>query len=267
MYVEYSGTAWTGFLKQPTEVGIDADWVYEQTAKGMKEQFGLDYLPTLGFSNAYVFAVPRAFAEEHGLEKISDLIPLAGRLTLGGTLAFMGDRPDGIRGAEAVYGFKFRRNRAMDHALLFQALQLRQVDVIVPFSTDGQVAALDLVVLEDDRGVFPPYHAGILVREDVLEENPGLREILEKLSGRIDERTMAELNYEVDGKRRERARGGLGVPQGAGSDRLIRPAVPAESNRPFAVPHGVRGPGDFRGSRTPFLCPPPPLDSAEKNDP
>src|SRR5690606_26811896 len=114
MYVEYSGTAWTGFLKQPTEVGIDADWVYEQTAKGMKEQFGLDYLPTLGFSNAYVFAVPRAFAEEHGLEKISDLIPLAGRLTLGGTLAFMGDRPDGIRGAEAVYGFKFRRNRAMD---------------------------------------------------------------------------------------------------------------------------------------------------------
>lgn len=203
MYVEYSGTAWTGFLKQPTEVGIDADWVYEQTAKGMKEQFGLDYLPTLGFSNAYVFAVPRAFAEEHGLEKISDLIPLAGRLTLGGTLAFMGDRPDGIRGAEAVYGFKFRRNRAMDHALLFQALQLRQVDVIVPFSTDGQVAALDLVVLEDDRGVFPPYHAGILVREDVLEENPGLREILEKLSGRIDERTMAELNYEVDGKRRD----------------------------------------------------------------
>src|SRR5690606_40894916 len=89
------------------------------------------------------------------------------------------------------------------HPVLLPARKLRQLVVIVPFSPDGQIAALDLVVLEDARGVFPPYHAGILVREDVLEENPGLREILEKLSGRIDERTMAELNYEVDGKRRD----------------------------------------------------------------
>lgn len=203
MYVEYSGTAWTGFLKEELEEGVDPDLLYEQTAAGLEEQFGLVFLPTLGFSNTYVFVAKQDLVNQYGLEKVSDLIPIADRLTLGGTLAFMGDRPDGIRGAERVYGFKFRRNRGMDHALLFQALQLGQVDAIVAFSTDGQIAAMDLVMLEDDRGVFPPYHAGILIRKEVLERHPEVRSILSPLEGLIDEHTMARLNYEVDGSRRD----------------------------------------------------------------
>lgn len=205
MYVEYSGTAWTGFLKQELGIGVDPDLLYEQTAAGMKEQFGIVTLPekTIGFSNTYVFVVTKELAEKHGLTKVSDLVPIANRLTLGGTIAFMGDRPDGIRGAESVYGFKFRRNRPMDHALLFQALQLGQVDAIVAFSTDGQIAAMDLVMLEDDKGVFPPYHAGVLVREEVLERHPEVATILSRLEGLIDEPTMARLNYEVDGARRD----------------------------------------------------------------
>jgi len=204
MYVEYSGTAWTGFLKEEISVGVDPDLLYQQTAAGMKERFGMEFLPerTIGFSNTYVFVVTRETAEKYNLSKVSDLIPIADQLTLGGTIAFMGDRPDGIRGAEQTYGFKFRRNRAMDHALLFQALQLGQVDAIVAFSTDGQIAAMDLVMLEDDRGTFPPYHAGVLVRGETLEKYPEIRDILAKLEGLIDEHTMATLNYEVDGNRR-----------------------------------------------------------------
>src|SRR5690606_766168 len=204
MYVEYSGTAWTGFLKEEISVGVDPDLLYQQTAAGMKERFGMEFLPerTIGFSNTYVFVVTRETAEKYNLSKVSDLIPIADQLTLGGTIAFMGDRPDGIRGAEQTYGFKFRRNRAMDHALLFQALQLGQVDAIVAFSTDGQIAAMDLVMLEDDRGTFPPYHAGVLVRGETLEMYPEIRDILAKLEGLIDEHTMATLNYEVDGNRR-----------------------------------------------------------------
>jgi len=204
MYVEYSGTAWTGFLKEEISVGVDPDLLYQQTAAGMKERFGMEFLPerTIGFSNTYVFVVTRETAEKYNLSKVSDLIPIADQLTLGGTIAFMGDRPDGIRGAEQTYGFKFRRNRAMDHALLFQALQLGQVDAIVAFSTDGQIAAMDLVMLEDDRGTSPPYHAGVLVRGETLEKYPEIRDILAKLEGLIDEHTMATLNYEVDGNRR-----------------------------------------------------------------
>jgi Periplasmic glycine betaine/choline-binding (lipo)protein of an ABC-type transport system (osmoprotectant binding protein) len=204
MYVEYSGTAWTGFLKEEIAVGVDPDLLYQQTAAGMKERFGMEFLPerTIGFSNTYVFVVTQETADKYNLSKVSDLIPIADQLTLGGTIAFMGDRPDGIRGAEQTYGFKFRRNRAMDHALLFQALQLGQVDAIVAFSTDGQIAAMDLVMLEDDRGTFPPYHAGVLVRGETLEKYPEIRDILAKLEGLIDEHTMARLNYEVDGNRR-----------------------------------------------------------------
>src|SRR5690606_41960552 len=94
-------------------------------------------------------------------------------------------------------------NWAPSPAFRCRARQRRPACLVVAFWRAGQIAALGLVGWEDGRGVRPPYHAGILVREDVLEENPGLREILEKLSGRIDERTMAELNYEVDGKRRD----------------------------------------------------------------
>lgn len=205
MYVEYSGTAWAGFLNEEVEVGMDPDWLFEATAKGMKEQFGLDVLDNIGFSNTYVFVVTKELAEQHNLRTVSDLIPIAKDLTLGGTIAFMGDRPDGIRGAESVYGFKFRRNRSMDHALLFQALQLKQVDAIVAFSTDGQIAAMDLVMLEDDLGVFPPYHAGVMIREEILEANPDIREVLGQLAGLIDEHQMATLNFEVDDKRRDDA--------------------------------------------------------------
>lgn len=203
MYVEYSGTAWTGFLNESLVEGMDPDELYEKTAAGMRERFDMEMLPTLGFSNSYVFATTKEIAEQYNLSKVSDLIPVANRLTLGGTLAFMGDRPDGIRGAEKTYGFKFRRNRALDHALLFQALQLKQVDVIVPFSTDGQNAALDLVLLEDDRRAFPPYHAGVIAPVELFEQYPELREALGRLEGLLDESTMAQLNYQVDGHRRD----------------------------------------------------------------
>jgi len=203
LYVEYSGTAWMGFLKQELEAGVDPDALYERAVEGLREQFGLEMFPTIGFSNTYVFVVTREMAERHNLTKVSDLIPIAGQLTIAGTPTFMSDRLDGIRGVERVYGMRFRRNRGMDHSLLFQALQLRQVDVIVAFSTDGQIAALDLVTLEDDRGVFPPYHAGVLARPDVLAEHPEIRTVLSKLEGLIDERTMAELNYQVDGERKD----------------------------------------------------------------
>src|SRR5690606_30867767 len=87
MYVEYSGTAWMGFLQEELEEGVDPDELYEKTVAGLKERFGLELLPTIGFSNTYVFAVPKQTAEQYGLSKVSDLIPVANRLTLGGTLA------------------------------------------------------------------------------------------------------------------------------------------------------------------------------------
>lgn len=203
VYPEYTGTAWAVHLGHALEIGLDPEQLYEDVTREFREKHGLEFLPALGFNNTYVFAAPRALVNKHNLTKVSDLIPIAKQLTLGGSIDFMGDRPDGIRGVEKVYGMKFRRNRAVESGLLFQALQLRQVDLIVAFATHGQIAAMDLVMLTDDRQLFPPYDTGIVVRSDVLKANPELRTVLGKLEGKINEATMARLNYEVDGHRKD----------------------------------------------------------------
>lgn len=203
VWISYTGTLWTVILGNELEVGIDPVQLYRDTQVALKEELDLLLLEPIGFNNTYVFVVPQALANRHNLQKVSDLIPIAGQLSIGGSILFMGDRPDGIQGVERVYGMRFRRNRAIESGLLFQALQLGQVDVIVAFSTHGQIAALNLVTLEDDRNLFPPYDAGIVVRADLFERYPEVEGILNKLAGAIDDATMAALNYEVDGKRRD----------------------------------------------------------------
>lgn len=202
IWMSYSGTIWAVLLGNELEPGVDPDDLYRRAQEQLKARYNMELLAPVGFNNTYVFVAPKAFVERYGVQKVSDLIPLAGNLTLGGSLAFMGDRPDGIRGVERVYGMTFRRTRAIESGLLFQALQLGQVDLIVAFSTHGQIAALDLAVIEDDRRLFPPYHAGFIVRSELLEQYPQLRELLGRLSGILDDATMARLNYEVDGHRR-----------------------------------------------------------------
>lgn len=202
VWMSYSGTIYSVLLGNELVLGADPDELYREAQKQLLERHNLVLLEPIGFNNTYVFVADRNLVERHGLTKVSDLAPIAHTLTLGGSLLFMGDRQDGIRGVESVYGLKFRRTRPIESGLLFQAMQLGQVDLIVAFSTHGQIAALDLVMLEDDKQLFPPYHAGLIVRAEVLEAYPEVREVLGKLTGAIDDVTMARLNYEVDGHRR-----------------------------------------------------------------
>lgn len=70
--------------------------------------------------------------------------------------------------------------------------------MIDAFSTDGLLKQFNLKVLKDDKKVFPPYYAAPIIREDTLEKHPELQDILNRLSGKIDDKTMMELNYKVD---------------------------------------------------------------------
>jgi substrate binding protein of glycine betaine ABC transport system len=125
--------------------------------------------------------------------------------------------------------------------LLYQALADGKVDLVVASATDGLIAAMDLVVLEDDRHYFPPYDAVPVMNEASLRRHAGLAEAVESLAGRIDEKAMRRMNYLVDGEHRR----------------------PADVAREFLAGAGLRSrlqPGDVRspslGSRergTPFL--------------
>ena len=109
-------------------------------------------------------------------------------------------------GLVRAYGLRFQiPPREMDLGLLYQALRDGQVDLVVGSATDGLIAALGLVVLEDDRRYFPPYDAVPVVRTASLERHPRLAEALSSLAGRIDAATMRRLNLAVDGEHRDPA--------------------------------------------------------------
>ena len=201
-YVEYTGTALTAILKQPPE--NDPEGVRRKVGE-MLAKDGITTLPPLGFENTFAILMRREQAETLGIRKISDLARHAGTLRAGFGPEFM-NRADGYPGLVKAYGLDFAvRPREMDRNLLYQAVERKTLDVAAGDSTDGRVASLDLVQLDDDRRYFPPYEAVPLVRAETLAKHPKLREALERLSGKIDAATMRKLNHEVDGLKRDPA--------------------------------------------------------------
>ena len=215
-YVEYTGTGLLAILEMelpegttggaaasPTAgdmgtpmAGGGMDAVYEIVKAEYQAQFNLVWLDPLGFNNTYVLVMRPDQAAELGVTKISDLAGVAGDLTFGATQEFL-TRPDGLPGIQELYGIEFGEAQGFDPGLVYQALTEEDVDIISGFATDGQIAQLGLTALEDDLGFFPPYFACPVVRQELLDEDPAVREVLNQLAGKIDDATMAGLNARV----------------------------------------------------------------------
>lgn len=195
-YVEYSGTAYTAILKQKNST--DPQEVFELVKKEYEKNWQLLWLPPLGFNNSFAVIVRPDEAKKHGLKNISDLVKVQENFRAGFGYEFM-ERADGYQGMSRHYGFKFKQNpKIMDLGLLYQALKQHEADVIVGSGTDGLIAKLGLVVLEDDKKYFPPYHASLVLRQVSLKRHPQLKTLLENLSGKISETEMQDLNKQVD---------------------------------------------------------------------
>ncbi|HEX8651221.1 MAG TPA: glycine betaine ABC transporter substrate-binding protein [Pyrinomonadaceae bacterium] len=201
LYPEYTGTSYTAILHhQPI---TDPRAVYEQVKREYAENFHTEVSAPLGFSNDFAILVRGTDARRLNLKTISDVAPHAARMRAGLGQDFM-SRADGYPGFSRAYGLKFSgRPREMDLSLTYRALAAGQVDLIAGNSTDGLIAALDLVQLEDDRHYFPPYEAVILIREETLARIPVAAEALARLHNAISTDEMRRLNYEVDGKKRD----------------------------------------------------------------
>ena len=161
-------------------------------------RFGLVWGKPFGFNNTFAITVRRRDATRYGLTRISDLARLAPRWKAGFGYEFL-ERADGFRGLASVYGLRFASPTiAMDLGLTYRALAQGKVDVIAGNSTDGQIQALDLVVLEDDRHYFPPYEAAPVIRQATLARDERLGAALTQLAGRISDTEMRRLNALAD---------------------------------------------------------------------
>lgn len=197
-YIEYTGTAFTGILKQPAIA--DAQKVHQQLHQLYAEKFKLDVMPSLGFENTFAMIIRGEDAQKYQLKTLSQASQYTPAWRGGFGYEFL-EREDGFPGLAKTYNLQFSKPpQIMDLGLIYRALIQKQVDLIAGNSTDGQIARLGLVVLKDDKHYFPPYEAAPIVRQETLQKYPQLRQAIEGLAGKITASEMQRMNYLVEGE-------------------------------------------------------------------
>ena len=192
-YVDYSGTIWTTVLGRsdtpPRAV------LLKQMSAALKARYGVETLGALGFENAYALAMKRSEAARLGIRSIADLSLHAPSLTLGSDLEFL-SRIE-WRALQKAYGLQFRSERQFQPTFMYKGIEDGTVDVISAFSSDGRIAADDLVLLTDPKGAIPPYDAVILIAPKRTGDGK-LTSALQPLIGKIEVQAMRRANLSVD---------------------------------------------------------------------
>ena len=202
VYPEYTGTAYTAILAHPPI--SDPAAVRAAVEREYPPRFHAVWIRPLGFENTFALVMRRSLASERRIAALSDLAARGSDLRPGFGYEFL-ERGDGFPGLAKAYGLRFSQRPAeMDLGLLYAALAQGKVDVIAGNSTDGLIAAMDLVVLRDDRRYFPPYEAAFVVREPVWAD-ARTRAALQRLSGAVTADAMRAMNAAVDRDRRSPA--------------------------------------------------------------
>lgn len=192
-YVDYSGTIWTNIMKRTDMAPRDV--LLEQTRQWLLEKYGVVLLGSLGFENAYALAMRSQQAAELGIATIGDLARHAPQLRIGGDFEFFA-RPE-WHALESSYGLSFAGQQQFQSTFMYKAVASGQVDVISAFSSDGRIAAENLVVLQDPQQVIPPYDAIVLLAP-ARANDPVLLRALRPLVQSIPVELMREANMRVD---------------------------------------------------------------------
>ena len=200
MYWEYTGTAWLTHLGHEDAI-TDSQEAYDKV-KAEDAQNGLVWLDMAPFNNTYTLMMKQSEAESKGIQSISDL---AADINSGGDDSLCTDqefyaRPDGFKGVEDLYGFQFDEQHVilMDPGLTYKALQDGQCSVAMGFATDGRIAAFGFVNLVDDKSFFPVYNPAPVVRQEVLDANPDIADVLNPIAQSLTTEKMTDLNKQVD---------------------------------------------------------------------
>jgi osmoprotectant transport system substrate-binding protein len=197
-YPEYTGTALLSFFGVTADkLPSDEAKAYEEAKAGFAEK-NLTALPPTPFVSSNEVAVTKETADRLKLKTISDLEGKSQDLTLYGSPECR-QRLDCKLGLEEVYGLKFKKFVPVDIALRHEVLKKGQADVSIVFTTDPQNKREGFVLLEDDKGMFPPYNSTLVVRDDVIEKaGPDFAKTVDMVSKGLTDEVMQELNARVD---------------------------------------------------------------------
>jgi osmoprotectant transport system substrate-binding protein len=200
LYPEYTSTGLQTILKD-TKRYTDPKEILNAVKKGYEDQFKLTWLDPSPFNDSNTFVTTKAIADKNGLKTFSDLAAKAADLRLGGPAEF--PERDDNKAMDKIYGGfigKFKEFKQLGTGVLrYDALKNGDVDVIVGFGTDGRIKADNDVVLQDDKTGYPIYNIAPVVRQDTLQKNADIADILNKLAPLLTDEVMSGLNFQVDG--------------------------------------------------------------------
>jgi osmoprotectant transport system substrate-binding protein len=203
LYPEYTGTALAAVVKG--DLSGSADKIYGDVKSFYEKNLQLTLLEPTKINNGYAIIVLPETAQKYHLKTLSDLGPVSKDLTFGAEGGF-GDRKDGLPGLKATYGIQFKEFKIFAKlGIRYSAVTSKDLDVSYGFSTDWQIADQKLVVLDDDKHLFPPYFLVPVVRQDTLAKNPKIAEVLNKVSPLLNTDNMRDLNAKVDRDKEEPA--------------------------------------------------------------
>ena len=197
LYPEYTGTGLLVILEM--EMETDPQKVYDTIKAEYAEQFDLTWLDYAEANDSAGLVIKTSVAEKYGIETISDLQENASELRF----ASQGEfdlREDGLPGLTKAYGeFNWKSSIVYDNSLKYEVLKNDEADVAPAYTTEGQLTNKEeFTVLVDDKNFWPPYNLAPVIRNEVLEENPEIAEILNNISSTLDTETVTGLNAKVD---------------------------------------------------------------------
>ena len=196
LYPEYTSSGYVMVLDHSASGASDEE-IWETLQKEYHEKYGMAWVGLYGFNNTFAVAVRSDVAQQYNLKTTSDLAAVSGELVFGGNPDYI-EREDGFGLLCETYGLEFKDVMDIDIGLKYQAMANGEIDVTNGFTTDAQLGSGDVVALEDDLKLQANYYCSTVVREDTLEEYPGLEEALMKMDGILTDTEMAELNYKLE---------------------------------------------------------------------
>ena len=194
MYPEYTGTALTDVLGLDMET--DTDKVYESVSKGYEDKWNITWLDMTTMEDKVAIVMLKDKADELGVKNLTDLQKVADQLTLGDGVNFA-EREDDLLRLNKLYGaFNFKVVN-VDYSLAHSCLDDGTVDVIPGLTTDVQLLDDKYVKIEEDIPVWPPQYVAPIVRDEVLEKYPEMKDVLNNVSKHISTESMIEMLDEV----------------------------------------------------------------------
>ena len=196
LYPEYTSSGYVLVLGHDA-TGVDDNAMWEQILQEYHDNYNMTWVGKYGFNNTFCLAVRGDVAKEYNLKTSSDLTAVADQLVFGGNPDYI-ERADGYPLLCETYGYNFKDTRGIDIGVKYAVLENGDIDVTNGFTTDAQLIAQDVVVLEDDKHLQVNYFCSTVVREDTLEAYPGLEDALMLMDGILSDTDMSRLNYLVE---------------------------------------------------------------------